>query len=320
MGEARPLGQEPAQLHPGVEPRLDPAHQLHDEVAPEGDGAIGLLGRERLGLETGGELGMEPAQAGCGEPDQTSRPARKLAATADHIEQGSAEVRVPDGVVEDPVLLPDPHDGDDGVGVEADQLVDPVPGGIGQGQEIGLGVSDVELDLDQDQAGPGGAGAAQFGDRDDLAHRDALDPPGLLPEPASFGDVGRKDLLQAAQGRPGQDPLPPVGDLEDGARNPVRLVAALQGEPVEAVGTEGDEVGEVADGRELAAAEELDRHGVAELGEVQLNGLGVAGEVDDDEDALVLVGPEEGSGPCGCPTAAARGCPVRRPGSACAGR
>ena len=52
-----------------------------------------------------------------------------------------------------------------------------------------------------------------------------------------------------------------------------------QPEPVEAVAREGEQVGQFADGREADPADQLDRVASVERPQVELGGLGEAGEV-----------------------------------------
>src|SRR3712207_1348961 len=63
----------------------------------------------------------------------------------------------------------------------------------------------------------------------------------------------------------------------------------LEPEPVEAVRAEGQEVGQLADGRKAGLAEQLDRHVVAEAVEVELDRLAEAREVVHDQEQLILV-------------------------------
>src|SRR5579872_5291621 len=57
---------------------------------------------------------------------------------------------------------------------------------------------------------------------------------------------------------------------------------------------ERQEVGKVADGRELAASEQLDGSGALEMGEVEFDALDVPGQVDDNQKLLVVVSSGEG--------------------------
>src|SRR5436853_7230397 len=56
-------------------------------------------------------------------------------------------------------------------------------------------------------------------------------------------------------------------------------IVLLEQEPVEAAGCQREQVRELADGREARAAEHLDGAAALELGEVELDRLGRAGEV-----------------------------------------
>src|SRR6185312_3086285 len=63
----------------------------------------------------------------------------------------------------------------------------------------------------------------------------------------------------------------------------------IEQEPVEAVPGQRQEIGQLADPREAAAAEELERHPPAEAGEVELDRLRGAREIEDAEDRLLAV-------------------------------
>src|SRR5262245_16989862 len=68
----------------------------------------------------------------------------------------------------------------------------------------------------------------------------------------------------------------------------------LQPEPVEAVGTQRQEVRLLADGREARLAEQLQGHGAAVARQIQRGRLGALREIGNDQDRLVAVLPVEG--------------------------
>jgi hypothetical protein len=105
------------------------------------------------------------------------------------------------------------------------------------------------------------------------------------------GIAGLDDLAEAAAHDEGRVFRHLLGILGVPRR---RRALRLQLEPVEAVGRQGEQVGQLADRREGLAAEHLDRDGALEVREVELDRLARAGEVDDAEDRLVLVGAQIG--------------------------
>src|SRR5262245_59518002 len=82
----------------------------------------------------------------------------------------------------------------------------------------------------------------------------------------------------------------PSGDRSYGAVfDPVAAGGAgsgIEAEPVEAVGTEAEEVRPVADGGEAGLSEHLEGDGAAVAREIELDRLRTLGEIRDDEDAL----------------------------------
>jgi hypothetical protein len=160
-------------------------------------------------------------------------------------------------------------------------------------EEIALRQSLVELDLDGHQGAGGVARSRCRRQVDDVEDRGRADPPRLVAEPAPAGEVARQHPVQRRPAVSLQRVGPAAG-AADRLASRLGLAALLEGEPVEAVPAESDEVRQVADLGELGAAEQLDRYRAAVLRQVELGRLGEAGEVDDDEDGLLAVPAKEG--------------------------
>src|SRR6266851_8871471 len=118
----------------------------------------------------------------------------------------------------------------------------------------------------------------------------------------------RKSLRRARPG-PARKSTTASGSESDlfDAIEDLLLSRRLEPEPVVAVGGQADEVGLLPDGREPGLAEELDRRMPGPGAEVELDGLGGAGEIVDGQDRLapvladvgedaVVDGPQEAQG------------------------
>src|SRR5439155_14015874 len=124
---------------------------------------------------------------------------------------------------------------------------------------------------------------------------------GLAREPAPVANLQRQQVRKLAPALRLEDRLPAPGRAGDRQAGAHRLLGPVQDgrrlgleqEPVELVGAEGHEVGQLADRRELRVAEHLDRRHPLPLREVQLGGLDEAREVRDAEDGLVAVAAQE---------------------------
>ena len=155
--------------------------------------------------------------------------------------------------------------------------------------------------MDQEEGG----GWGRPGKRDHLPDGRGLDPPGLAPEPAAGPQIVGQDPLEPPFALLPEEAFPASGRLED--RDPPFLVTGLglalrdllafEGEPVERVGPQREEVRLVLDDGEFRLPEELDGHPPLEGGEVDFHELGEPGEVRHDEDRLLLVAADERKNP-----------------------
>ncbi len=124
-----------------------------------------------------------------------------------------------------------------------------------------------EVDVHDDNRGRRAVGARQPRQGEAVGHRQSSHTPGLVPEPALLGQEGREVVLEQLPVLEIEHVKPVVRDLHATMRA-LGFFTVFEGEPVKAVRTEGEEVGQVADGGKLRRSEQLDRNEVAELREV----------------------------------------------------
>jgi len=96
-----------------------------------------------------------------------------------------------------------------------------------------------------------------------------------------------EERLPGAAGAKGRH-APPGGERKVCGRG------RLEGEPIEGVRAQREEVGCITHGRESGVTEEFHGNCAGNVRKVQLNGLGEAREVRDDENALPFVLADEG--------------------------
>ena len=163
--------------------------------------------------------------------------------------------------------------------------------------DVGLGVPLGVLHLHESQE----RRATGHGDGDRIEDLDPLDTAGLSPEPPPRLEERRQHLLEIRLPAPTEQVLPARLD-RDLRQRPIRASrlllergrsALLEGEPVLRVRRQRQQVGELPDPGKVRLAEQLHRHHLAELREIQLHELGVPREVGHDQDPLVFVAADE---------------------------
>ena len=301
VGEARLLREKGSDLEIRVLPLVDPPEQFEDEPVSVDHGRVALF---RLDEGRRQVFRFRPAKAPedprAGGHDLAGAPL-ELPPVGDRLKEKVAHILLEEGVVDDPLHVPAApahrETGDDGMGELLLHLRRPFPGSEHEGHGVGLRIALGIFHLNQNENGRGrGAGKG-----DHLPDARGFGPPRLPAEPAARLQVVGQDLLQFASSVLAEQLVPAPRHLE--GRNPSFLVAgvglalgdllALEGKPVERVGTERENIRLVLDDGELRLPEQL--HGNPPLvgGEVQLHELGEAGQVGHDEDQLLLVAAEE---------------------------
>ncbi len=126
-----------------------------------------------------------------------------------------------------------------------------------------------------------------------------IDVAGLAAEPALADEELRQHVLELRPDRPAHE-VGPARKVEGGllARGLLadasRLGGGLQLEPEMPIGRQGQRVGRLADLGKLDVAQHLDRDQALEARQVQLGGLGEAGEIGHAEDLLAVEGTQVG--------------------------
>ena len=170
----------------------------------------------------------------------------------------------------------------------------------GEGKGISLPLAATQLDIDRRQqehvAGAPGPGTPGLHDGViDEAGR--LDARALAGEPALRGEEARRrrflegEALAALEQGLGTAREHEREELGLRTRPEALLARGRRGqlEPIEAVGRQRQEIGQVADRREGGAAGHLDERRAIEFREVELNGLRRARHVGDAQDALAVI-------------------------------
>ena len=295
MRKPRLLGQEALDLDLGVGSFFDAPVDLQHQAAAEDDAVVALLGAREPGLEIA--LAAEAGEGLRRLGDDGAEGAPQPPPARHGVQQRAREAVVGEAVVDQgpPVLPFDPGDG--GAWALRQHPLRLVGARRRQRQHIGLGVPLGVEDVEHQQA----AGALHERYPDRVPDVGAGYASGLAREPAPVADLERQQVRKLAPALRLEDRLPAPGRAGDRQAGAHRLLGPVQDgrrlgleqEPVELVGAEGHEVGQLADRRELRVAEHLDRRHPLPLREVQLGGLDEAREVRDAEDGLVAVAAQE---------------------------
>ncbi len=320
----RLLGQEAADLEVGIDPRLELPEQLEHQPVAEDDRGVALLGAHHAHRELLARGAPEHPVDAAARGDELGAPAELGAerpALADRLEEGPAEGGVGHRVVEHAVAFAagfgpglglDPGERRPGALPRQPLALLAWREGERQGVGLRLVVEVVDAHEGEDRPARRGAARAVAVDRHHGGQLDAAHPPALAAEPAAAGEDAGQDRLETAPAGAGEALGPAPGEGEDrqlrslARRRPrplsrQRAARALsrggrlggEREPVEAVGAQGEQVGQLADLRERRAPEQLGGHDAAELRQVELDVLDEAREVGDHQDPLAVVAADE---------------------------
>ncbi len=287
VGEARLVGEEACHLDLGLRPGAKAAVDLHDHRVAEDHRDVALLDRHRPrrpGTIEGLRLGIAE------KSDAPAIGRLDLRAVAHRRKQRLHHLRIENAVDQpaDPWAAPQSGDrvGERGR-TEDDVLLAPA---CRERQEIALRLV-VETDVaDGEPALPVG----QLAEQPQLRRPDAAV---LGGEPAleleEFRQALLLELAALAPGKRRADPAVARGQRDEFRQHlghrlvPGRRLGLVgEQEPVEAVGRQRDQIGQVADRRERRASHQLHRHRALPFRQVELDRLGRARQVGDAQDAV----------------------------------
>ena len=297
------LGQEPPDLEIWVLSRFEMAEELENQPVPVHDRRVALFGLQLARLQRG--VGRP---AGTAEPPRVRRrqpPGEPLerSSAGDGVEQRPSEARIGQGVEQDPFAFGAPHPSDGRALRRVHGVGAALRSGAGERHGVCLGVPFGVLHMQEREVGQGrpslfrpvGHDPRQ---EDRLDQLDGLDPAGLGPEPPARTEKGWHGLFQPGPARLGEDLVPRAlhdqhGQHALGQSGLGRWVRPKR-EPREVVGAERQEIGKVADRGEVRLPEQLNGNTALVRGKVELDVLGMPGEVRHHQDRLVLEVADEG--------------------------
>ncbi len=162
------------------------------------------------------------------------------------------------------------------------------------GVDLGLALAELHPHDQHPRAERG----ARAGEWDAVGDRDVADRAGLAREPTPAGQEARDGALEHGAVAPPHQRVDGAAALDHRGAEVIRLLGllahALDGQPVEGVRSEGEQVGQLADGGESRLAEQLQRLGALESREVELDVLREARQVGDDQHRVVAVAAQVG--------------------------
>ena len=304
-GEGGLLGQEPANLIVGVDPRFQAPKNLEEEAVAEDERRIALFHRaaaDRPGIDRR----IERRDRLGGDASQPAGLSFQVASVPHQVEQPVAENVVGRGVVEDARASRILHAGDEcrwGLLGDVGRLL-AAHRSEQKRVDVITSLAVVGADAHEERR------VRLRPECDPIANAQGLQGPRFGPEPALRGDVRGEDLpLHDGPVLPLHQRFPAAGQLQEGQRvgcrlangrdrgRPIRcmfgnlnpLSSRFEMEPNEPRRPHGQEIRRVADGRELNLAEQLHGSPALERRQIKLDRLHEARQVRDAEDGFVFI-------------------------------
>ncbi len=261
------VGQVTTELDCGVDPLFVTPDELDDRLLVQQDGRIRLLGGYRRGGAVCTNAVLELTESRSGQAHQLPVSSDEDPAACKQFCHRYHELVGVDCVGKHAVGSVRHEVSNNGVGVPFAHLVRFDAGHVGEWHEVALWGPQGEFDLHDEHVGHRvGRSRARgvtlvprrVGHRHRVHDGRSRHRPDLLRKPAAALEVGGECRLQSLSIGPLEDGVPPVSDGEC-RRDPRGVVGlTLQEEPVGPVRSQRDEVGELADRRELQGPRELE--------------------------------------------------------------